>query len=229
MLIIMLIWGCSEVEKDDPQNDEMASCEDRFEIDVVLEATEDPTAGSFTLEEALEELPAGDGGLRAVIRTSMGSIVCSLEDTAVPHAVANFVGLARGTRPWFSIADDAWVQRPFYDGLIFHRIIDDFMIQGGDPTGTGYGGPGYEFNDEYANLQHQAGTLAYANAGANTNGSQFYITEVTTAFLDGSYTIFGLCEPLSLIADIAAVETDSSDRPLEDVVIQGIDINRCTE
>ena len=225
MYVLMFIWGCSDSkETPDPQE---SSCEDAFSIDVILEDTEDPMGGLFTLEQALEGVPQGTGTLKAVITTSMGEIVCTLEEDAVPTAVANFVGLARGTRPWFSIADDAWVQRPFYTGLIFHRIIDDFMIQGGDPTGTGYGGPGYEFEDEFSGLPHLEGTLAYANAGSDTNGSQFYITEVATDFLDGGYTVFGYCQPLTLISEIAMVETDSSDRPLEDVLIQSVDINRC--
>ena len=229
MPILFLLWGCSDSEKADTLVPQDPSCEDTLNIDRVLEGSEDPMNGIFSLEEALEDLPQGEGGLRAIIVTSMGDISCNLESEMVPTAVANFVGLARGTRPWFSIAEDAWVQRPFYDGLIFHRIIDDFMIQGGDPTGTGYGGPGYEFADEFSGLQHREGTLAYANAGPNTNGSQFYITEVTTDFLDGGYTILGYCQPLEVISNIAAVETDAYDRPLEEVVIQTIKIDLCGE
>ena len=187
----------------------------------------DPEGGSFTLAEALDGLPAGDGPLRAIIRTEHGDVTCTLEPDLVPNGVANFVGLARGRRPWLDPAAHVWVKRRFYDGLLFHRIIDDFMIQGGDPLGTGFGGPGYQFADEITSLRHQVGTLAYANSGPNTNGSQFYITEVATGWLDGSYTIFGSCEPLSVIQALAAVPTNASDRPLTDVHMLSVEITRC--
>ena len=164
----------------------------------------DPAGGVFTLTEALTDLPEGDGPLRAIIDTDAGAITCTLEADAVPNAVANFVGLARGQRPWLDPATNTWVKRRFYDGLIFHRIIDDFMVQGGDPLGTGTGDAGYKIDDEIVGLLHEAGTLAYANAGPNTNGSQFYITEVKTDWLDGDYTIFGSCEPMETIAALAA-------------------------
>ncbi|MBI5488675.1 MAG: peptidylprolyl isomerase [Deltaproteobacteria bacterium] len=179
------------------------------------------------MDEALDGLPAGDGPLRAIIRTEHGDLTCTLEPELVPNAVANFVGLARGRRPWLDPAAHVWVKRRFYDGLIFHRIIDDFMIQGGDPLGTGYGGPGYAFDDEITTLRHAAGTLAYANSGPDTNGSQFYITEVATGWLDGSYTIFGACGPLSVIQELAAVPTNASDRPLTDVHMLSVEITRC--
>ena len=132
-----------------------------------------------------------------------------------------------GRRPWLDPASHVWVKRRFYDGLLFHRIIDDFMIQGGDPLGTGFGGPGYQFADEITTLRHQAGTLAYANSGPDTNGSQFYVTEVATGWLDGGYTIFGSCEPPSVIRALAAVPTNASDRPLTDVHMLSVEITRC--
>jgi len=187
----------------------------------------DPAGGVFSLDEALAGLPDGDGPLRAIITTEHGAVTCTLEATMVPNAVANFVGLARGQRPWRDPATGSWVKRRFYDGLIFHRIIDDFMIQGGDPLGTGMGGPGYDFADEITSLVHTPGTLAYANSGPNTNGSQFYITEVTTAWLDGGYTIFGYCEPLDVIQTLAALPTNASDKPLTDVHMQTVEITRC--
>ncbi|MBW2454655.1 MAG: peptidylprolyl isomerase, partial [Deltaproteobacteria bacterium] len=163
----------------------------------------DPAGGVFTLAEALEGLPEGAGPLRAIITTEEGEITCTLEADKVPNGVANFVGLARGRRPWQDPSTNDWVKRHFYDGLIFHRIIDDFMIQGGDPLGTGYGDPGYKFADEISDLVHIPGTLAYANSGPNSNGSQYYITEVATGGLDGGYTIFGYCEPMSVIQTLA--------------------------
>jgi peptidyl-prolyl cis-trans isomerase A (cyclophilin A) len=187
----------------------------------------DPAGGVFGLDEALDGLPDGDGPLRAIITTEHGTVTCTLEASEVPNGVANFVGLARGRRPWRDPATGSWVRRRFYDGLIFHRIIADFMIQGGDPLGTGYGGPGYQFDDEITSLVHVPGTLAYANSGANTNGSQFYITEIATDWLDGGYTIFGYCEPLDVISTLAALPTGVNDRPVTDVHMQSIEITRC--
>lgn len=193
----------------------------------VLGPGADPTGGVFTLVEALEGLPEGGGPLRAIITTEVGEITCTLEPEKVPNGVANFVGLTRGRRPWLDSTTSNWVKRRYYDGLIFHRIIDDFMAQGGDPLGTGYGGPGYQFNDEITDLVHTPGTLAYANSGANTNGSQFYITEITTSNLDGGYTVFGYCQPMSVIETLTATATDGSDKPLTDVHTISVEITRC--
>jgi peptidyl-prolyl cis-trans isomerase A (cyclophilin A) len=193
------------------------------------ELDEDPEAGEFTMEEALDGLPEGDGPLRAVIDTDLGDITCELFPDIAPIGVANFVGLARGRRA-FEDEDDHWIRgRRFYDGLIFHRIIEAFMIQGGDPLGTGYGGPGYEFDNEADNDEsHIPGTLAYANAGADTNGSQFFIVaEDPQTHLDGGYTIFGRCEPIGLVDRISEVETDADDLPLDPVVMHRVHITRC--
>jgi peptidyl-prolyl cis-trans isomerase A (cyclophilin A) len=187
----------------------------------------DPTGGVFSLAEALDGLPPGAGPLRAIIRTEVGDITCTLADSEVPNGVANFVGLTRGRRPWREPGSNVWVRRRFYDGLIFHRIIDDFMAQGGDPLGTGTGGPGYQFADEITTLVHTPGTLAYANSGPNTNGSQFYITEIATDWLDGSYTIFGTCAPMATIEALAATPTGPNDVPLTDVHMLSVDITRC--
>lgn len=194
--------------------------------DETLDDIVDPTNGVFTLEDALEGLPEGDGPLRAEIVTELGTVVCTLEAEKTPSGVANFVGLARGRRPWRT-ATGLWVKRRFYDGLVFHRIIDDFMAQGGDPNGNGTGGPGYQFPDEFSDLIHQPGTLSYANSGPDTNGSQFFITEVTTDWLDGAHMIMGYCEPLSVIETLTAVETGANDRPVTDVHTLSVDITRC--
>lgn len=187
----------------------------------------DPVAGAFTLEDALEGLPEGGGALRAVITTDVGEITCTF-DSRPTNAVANFIGLARGVRPWMDPASAAWVKRRFYDGLVYHRIIDDFMAQGGDPLGTGFGGPGYQINDEiYPDLLFTPGTLAYANSGPNSNGSQYFITEVATDWLDGDFTILGTCEPMDTIMALTAVETDAGDRPLTETRMQRVDITRC--
>jgi len=190
-------------------------------------AGSDPAGGVFTMEDALVDLPEGDGPLRAIITTELGAITCTLEPEEAPLAVANFVGLARGVRPWLNPASNEWVGRKFYDGLTFHRIIDDFMAQGGDPLGTGTGGPGYQFDDEFGSLMHKPGTLSMANAGPNTNGSQFFITEVTTDWLDGMHTIMGYCEPMAVIETLTATPTNANDQPLTAVHTQSIEITRC--
>ena len=129
----------------------------------------------------------------ATFKTSMGDIVVKLLPEKAPKTVENFLGLAEGTREWTEPKSGQKVKKPLYDGTIFHRVIPDFMIQGGDPLGTGTGGPGYRFADEIGpdNKFSKPGLLAMANAGPNTNGSQFFITEVPTPWLDKGHTIFG--------------------------------------
>ncbi len=193
----------------------------------VLEGSTDPANGSFSLDEALEGLPAGPGPLRAIIKTSFGDITCELLDTVAPGAVANFVGLARGRRPWLDPVSKKWVKRHYYDGLIFHRVIPEFMIQGGDPLGKGSGGPGYTILDEVSGLSHDPGTLSYAKTSApNSQGSQFFVTEVATPHLDPDFTIFGRCTPISVVTAIAGVPTGAQDKPVDDVVMQ-VEITRC--
>jgi peptidyl-prolyl cis-trans isomerase A (cyclophilin A) len=166
----------------------------------------DPAGGNFTLEQAAKGVPGpASAPLMATIETSKGKFTCGFYEQQAPIAVANFVGLARGIRPWLDPKTDKWVKKPFYDGLIFHRVIPGFMIQGGDPKGNGTGNPGYKFaNETSPDLKFdKPGLLAMANAGPGTNGSQFFITEKTPAFLNGGYSIFGPCDPVSLVAEIA--------------------------
>jgi len=144
--------------------------------------------------------------IQATFQTSLGEIVVRLLPEKAPKTVANFVGLAEGTREWKDPRSGQSVRRPLYDGTVFHRVIPDFMIQGGDPLGTGTGGPGYRFEDEIGpdNRFDRPGLLAMANAGPNTNGSQFFITEVPTAHLNRGHTIFGeVVKGLELIRKIA--------------------------
>jgi peptidyl-prolyl cis-trans isomerase A (cyclophilin A) len=166
-------------------------------------------------------------GLYVLFDTSMGRIVCKLFQDEAPKTVANFIGLAEGTKEFTDANTGEKVKRPFYDGLIFHRIIPKFMIQGGDPTGTGRGGPGYKFVDEFhPSLRFdRSGRLAMANAGPNTNGSQFFITTVPTPWLDGRHTIFGqVVEGQEIVKKIENVERKGQDRPLKDVIIKKLTI-----
>jgi len=190
----------------------------------------DPNHGTFTLAEATKGIAGpATGLLQATIETTKGKFTCELFEKQAPITVANFVGLATGKRAWLDPKSGKWVQKkPLYDGLIFHRVIPGFMIQGGDPLGTGTGNPGYRFQDEIVpELRFdKPGLLAMANAGPATNGSQFFITEGTPEHLTGRHTIFGACEPAALIGEIARVKTGARDRPLEDVVIKKIIITR---
>ncbi len=144
--------------------------------------------------------------LHATFKTSAGDIVVRLMPDKAPQTVENFVGLSEGTKEWTDPGSGQKVKRPLYDGTAFHRVIPDFMIQGGDPLGTGHGGPGYRFGDEIGpdNKFNRPGLLAMANAGPNTNGSQFFITETPTPHLDRAHTIFGeVVKGLDLVAKIA--------------------------
>ena len=162
-----------------------------------------------------------ENGLYANLQTSKGAMLVKLEVDKSPVTVANFVGLAQG-----KIQSNKPKGTPFYDGTIFHRVIENFMIQGGDPQGTGMGDPGYKFDDEKNDLQHTGkGILSMANSGPNTNGSQFFITQVATPWLDGKHTIFGkVVEGENVIDEISAVEKGPSDRPKTDVVLEKVSV-----
>ncbi len=169
----------------------------------------------------------GKGPLKAKIETSMGTLNCELADAKVPMTVANFVGLARGLKPFRDPKSGKVEKRPFYDGLTFHRVIPDFMIQGGDPLGLGMGDPGYQFATEVdPSLTHKAGTLAMANKGPDTNGAQFYVTERATPHLDGGYNVFGYCKEVEVVKKIARVERGPNDRPAQPVTIKKVTISR---
>jgi len=191
---------------------------------VVQHGGADPLNGKFDLAEATKGLK-GSGALTATIDTSNGPVTCKLYDDKAPNTVANFIGLARGLRPWKDHAD--WVKRPAYDGTTFHRIIPGFMIQGGDPLGNGMGEPGYVIKDEiWPGAKHdRAGLLCMANRGHDTNGQQFFITDATAAHLDGNYTIFGECTPEQTVHAIAAVPRNG-EKPVTPVTIKDVTIAR---
>jgi peptidyl-prolyl cis-trans isomerase A (cyclophilin A) len=165
---------------------------------------------------------------KAIIQTNMGDITCTLFPDKAPMTVENFIGLAEGKKEWKNPVSGAKkTNTPLYDGTIFHRVIPNFMIQGGDPAGNGTGDPGYKFKDEFSDLRFdQPGRLAMANSGPNTNGSQFFITEVPVPHLNNRHTIFGQCAPVDLIQKIARVPRDSNDKPLKPVRIQHIKIEQ---
>jgi len=189
---------------------------------------DDPVKGKFTLEDATKGLPGPSGApLTAKIETTQGTFTCQFFDKQAPLTVANFVGLARGVRPWKDPKTGQWVKKPYYDGIIFHRVIPGFMIQGGDPLGNGTGDPGYSIKGEVSpDLKFdKPGLMAMANKGNNpdTAGSQFFITEKTPEFLNGHFTIFGECDPVSLVTKIANVERNG-ERPAKDVVMKKVTI-----
>jgi peptidyl-prolyl cis-trans isomerase A (cyclophilin A) len=177
----------------------------------------------------LAKLVPGTGKLYASLETSMGTMTVELFEELVPNTVANFVGLAMGTRAYTDPRTNVPGKGPYYDGTIFHRVIKDFMIQAGDPTGTGRGGPGYKFADEFhPSLRHdRPGILSMANAGPGTNGSQFFITEVPTPWLDKKHSVFGaVVEGLDVIGKVTGVKKGPGDKPLTDIVLQKVTIFR---
>jgi peptidyl-prolyl cis-trans isomerase A (cyclophilin A) len=169
------------------------------------------------------------GPLYATFKTSMGDVVIQLFDDKAPKTVANFVGLASGTKEWTDPKTGEKVKRPLYNGTIFHRVIPGFMIQGGDPLGNGTGGPGYKFEDEFnPDLRHtKGGILSMANAGPNTNGSQFFITLAPTLHLDNRHSVFGeVVKGQDVIVAIGNVSRDARDRPIKEVVLKEVVISR---
>lgn len=193
----------------------------------------DPFADKpFTLAEAF----AGDtsladtskGKLTAQIKTTMGAFECELFETKAPLTVANFVGLARGTRPWKDKKTNKWSARKAFENMVFHRVMD-FMVQTGDPTGAGNGGPGYTIKDEYAKgLKHtKSGMLSMANTGPDTAGSQFFVTVKPVPHLNGKHAIFGQCDP-KVATEISQVKVnpERNHRPYAPVKVETIEISR---
>jgi len=169
-------------------------------------------------------------GTYAVFNTSEGNIVCRLFEKEAPKTVQNFTDLAEGKRDWTHPTSGKKSKDRLYDGTIFHRVIPNFMIQGGDPAGTGFGGPGYKFEDETKGSPHKfdkPGKLAMANAGPNTNGSQFFITVAPTTWLTGKHTIFGeVVEGQDVVDKITALPRNRQDKPTKDIVVESVTIER---
>jgi len=188
---------------------------------------DDPLKGVWGLEDAQKVVP-GAGPFVATIDTSKGTIQCKLLDDRAPLTVANFVGLATGKRTWRDPRTKKWGNAPAYDNTSFHRVIQGFMIQGGDAAGSGMGEPGYVIPDElWTGAKHdRAGLLCMANRGPNTNGAQFFITDAKAAHLDAGYTIFGECAPVDVIHQIAGVDKDERDKPTTPVAIKKVSISR---
>ena len=168
--------------------------------------------------------------MHALFTTSEGNFKIRLFNQEVPNTVANFVGLAEGTKEFTDPKTGQKTKRPFYDGLAFHRVIDGFMLQGGCPLGTGTGGPGYKFPDEFnPKLRHsKPGMLSMANSGPNTNGSQFFVTLAATPWLDNKHSVFGeVVVGMDIVKKIGSVPTAKpSDKPIKPVVIQSVKIER---
>lgn len=186
----------------------------------------DAVKGPIDLKAATACLPP-TGQLVADLETDQGKLTCKLFEDRAPKAVANFVGLARGIQPFLDPSSHNWVRRPAYDGTRFHRVIKGFMSQGGDPTGSGGGDPGYIFPDElWAGGKHdRAGLLCMANKGPNTNGMQFFITDGAAAWLDTSYTIFGECAPEAVVHKLGSVPV-SGETPINKPMLAKVTIRR---
>jgi peptidyl-prolyl cis-trans isomerase A (cyclophilin A) len=186
-------------------------------------------AGVNRVRRERGRIPGMTNTLTATLRTNRGPVVVRLYPDHAPKTVRNFVELAEGTREWTNPVTRKASNEPLYNGTVFHRVIPDFMIQGGDPLGTGTGGPGYQFGDEFhPDLAFDRPyLLAMANAGPGTNGSQFFITTVPTPWLTGKHTIFGeVIEGSNVVDEISRVQTGRGDRPVTDVVLESVGIGR---
>ena len=170
------------------------------------------------------------GDLTATLHTTKGDIEIELFDERAPRTVENFVGLATGERAWEDPQTGEEVEgEPLYDAVPFHRVIDGFMIQTGDPEGTGRGGPGYTFDDEFHDeLRHDsAGTVSMANRGPDTNGSQFFITLDAQPHLDDRHAVFGrVTDGMDVVSEIGSIETDPNDEPVEEVLLESVTVHR---
>jgi peptidyl-prolyl cis-trans isomerase A (cyclophilin A) len=239
LLLALAACGPSSETRDriaqlEAQVQELKTAKDKVQKELEVSrdrvATLERQATASASDRVFSELGiSSEGSVKAVIATSMGDIRCTLWPKVAPAAVLNFVQLSEGTKSWQDPRTGEQVKRPLYSGTTFHRVIPGFMIQGGDPLGTGTGGPGYSFADEIRPdvIFDHPGLLAMANAGPNTNGSQFFVTDAIPKGIDGRYTILGDCaDSVGVVKSIAAVPRDRSDKPLADVTIKKVTIQR---
>ena len=228
LVIFLTITGCNIK---DNSNENLYPIDNQSSGNIELDNNQKKDMNNVSLLPAQELLKIDQGqNIDAIIKTSLGDISVELYADKAPKTVANFVGLSEGTQPWIDPRTGELNENsPLYKDIIFHRIIKDFMIQGGDPLGQGIGGPGYSFGDEFVDeiTFDEPGILAMANSGPSTNGSQFFITTVPTPWLDGKHTVFGkVTEGMDVLMNIQNVKTNSNDKPLEPVMIKSIDIIR---
>lgn len=202
-----------------------------FHADAETETKKATSESSAPAPEKTDKTKKTDKKVKDMIanfETSKGNFKIKLFADKAPKTVENFVGLAEGTKEWTDPKSGKKVKKPFYDGLIFHRVIPNFMIQGGDPMGNGTGGPGFQFADEIApELKHdKPGMLSMANAGPNTNGSQFFVTVAKTPWLDGKHAVFGeVIEGMDVVMEISKAKS-SQDRPVEPITIKSVKIEK---
>lgn len=228
--MLMSLSACSE-KQEGSQTDQLNSNNQNGETKVT-ETKETTETQATPAAAAAADAEKGVKEMIATMETNMGTIKIRLFHKDAPKTVANFVGLAEGTKEYTDPKTGNKTKGHFYDGLIFHRVIPGFMIQGGDPLGTGTGGPGYEFEDEFSpKLRHsKAGILSMANAGKNTNGSQFFITDGPTPHLDNMHSVFGeVTDGLDIVKKIANAPRNAMDKPKEEVKITKLTITRVKE
>lgn len=226
-LVMVSLGACRSAPSEPAPPAKASATSSTAAVTARLAAGADPLSGRFGLAEATSGLE-GEGALMATLETSLGNLDCQLYEDKAPVTVANFVGLARGLRP-FRGPGGEWIRRAAYDGSVFHRVVKGFMIQGGDWKKTGTGDPGYVIPDEiWAGARHdRRGLLCMANKGPNTNGMQFFITDGPAPHLDRGYTIFGECGPDSVIEALAAVPV-RGERPVTPPAIRRVTIARRT-
>ena len=221
--LVLGLLACSERQENADNNDNSSNLATQSQTGSSAHSNKgDTITMSDPIEKNVKEMFAN-------METSMGNIKIKLFHKRAPKTVANFVGLAEGTKEYIDPKTGDKATGNFYDGIIFHRVIPDFMIQGGDPLGKGTGGPGYKVEDEFhPELKHnKAGILSMANSGPDTNGSQFFITDAPTPHLDNRHSVFGeVVDGMDVVHKIAQAKKDSMDKPKEDIVIKHVKIER---
>lgn len=225
LLVVVMVLACEKSPPEIIGKDPKGGGSPNSSCALPAQGPAEEVNGPVDLKTATMCMPAA-GQLYADLETDQGKLTCKLLEDKAPIAVANFVALARGIQPFRDPGTGTWVRRPAYDGTRFHRIIKGFMSQGGDPTGSGGGDPGYTFKDELWGGKHdKPGLLCMANKGPNTNGMQFFITDAAAAWLDQSYTIFGECTPEAVVHKLASVPV-SKETPINKPLLARVTIRR---